>query len=1192
MKEASAKKRVRSPLPIIAALVCLFLGIVLVIYSVTGESMITYYYETDEDIRLVSVSPSGIDGVSCDTTVVIEWNHPVSAELIDAVTIRPSARGEWYVSGNFLMFTPQQLAAGEYYTVTIPKGTVLNDRGDTLQESIFFAFETEDADMRIPDTEAFDADGRFFRFSDNESVAIPVSLTGRDEIVDVTVYRADDTDAFIDTFADLNVYPSWAHLSIDRYHGNDKGFDKISETSLGVRDNNGETCVDLGSLPEGQYLVRLECGKDRRDVAVTVNSADAGVFVEDGALAFWSHKDGKPNDGAEIVFNGETYTLDENGFVSVPCKLTAFSAYRDPSSLAVIVNDADGSFVRFISSEELEQDCNGELILSRPHMVGGESLLISGSVFTESGLPVNGRAELRLVSSVETVWSETVPLENGCFSISREELYLTEGSYHVILCYDQKEIAAETLTVGTDDHELILFVEKSDDTVSPGDTVTYKAYVRDLKGKPVTDALVSLNGEAGVAVDKNGTAVFRKTYALTEGIPSVQKDTVFSVISDYGSAADVSASVSVVSGKSSYREGTAESTAAPGESLPLIRGEKVFEIAEEGKTSSLIMTYDNAAYDLSVPVSAVSLSVPDAVNAEAGETIAFSADLGGAGYRVATVSLSKGRLPDGLCGRTFTDESFAEHTFGALEENRVFFGGEEIAAAFSSENRNGDYYIRLAVKTALGDVFVRYIPVTADGVTVTCPENASIAAGHHILLPFGLSTDDSFDYTLTIGEDVYSGTTDESFSVSVKDLSTGQYHGKIQVFADGNVIASKEFDFEIYGRGPMFTEVAAGSNDNAISSYQVKKGTENAFISAYEIMSLPGDQILQRMGRTLFYDTFGAALGGDLSDRDHDLSSLQNADGSFGRYIGAPGDLLLSVFVAEREEFICDRASLCAYLKYRLTTADNPETAALACWGLSCFGIDCSDSMLMIYNGGGKTDRVMLYLAEGYEAAGNKVYAEKIYDQLSDELIESENMLHMPESEDQYNIANTAFMLDLSLKLDRPESDGLLAFLVDSDIQIQSGRYLLISGILGCVGKNDIAVIENGRVKEGFTVLSIVSADQSDSSVLSTSYSIDGEVVTEAKQGDIAEINVFWEAAPNSIYLVYVDESGDTSVIEKNGLRERKGYFEYVTNLGSANVSFKVGAYGDYVTPTVYIIDLTTGNIVGRSDESGLKVIR
>lgn len=148
MEEKPVKKQKKYGIPFIAVLCLLFLIAAIVLYFVTGEKYVSYYYEDDSELTLVSASPSAAGGVSQDSAIVLEWNRPVSIDVADEVTLTPSARGKWTVSGNQLIFTPQQLAAGTYYTVSIPKGTRLNQRGDMLDEDIFFSFETEIASSR------------------------------------------------------------------------------------------------------------------------------------------------------------------------------------------------------------------------------------------------------------------------------------------------------------------------------------------------------------------------------------------------------------------------------------------------------------------------------------------------------------------------------------------------------------------------------------------------------------------------------------------------------------------------------------------------------------------------------------------------------------------------------------------------------------------------------------------------------------------------------------------------------------------------------------------------------------------------------------------------------------------------------------------------------------------------------------
>ena len=142
MKKKSENKQRKYGIPLIAVLCLLFLIAAIVLYFVTGEEYVSYYYEDDSELTLVSASPSDAGGVSQDSAIVLEWNRPVSIDAADEVSLTPSARGKWSVSGNQLIFTPQQLAAGTYYTVSVPKGTRLNQRGDVLEEDVFFSFET------------------------------------------------------------------------------------------------------------------------------------------------------------------------------------------------------------------------------------------------------------------------------------------------------------------------------------------------------------------------------------------------------------------------------------------------------------------------------------------------------------------------------------------------------------------------------------------------------------------------------------------------------------------------------------------------------------------------------------------------------------------------------------------------------------------------------------------------------------------------------------------------------------------------------------------------------------------------------------------------------------------------------------------------------------------------------------------
>lgn len=1193
MKKGSEKQRKKYRIPLFAAACIVFLIVVSVLYSITGERMVTYYYETQGELALISVSPSRTDGVSQDATIVLEWNRSVSPELADAVTLSPSVRGEWFVSGNYLMFTPRQFAAGTYYSVTIPKGTMVTEDGEELKEAVFFSFETEDPNLRLPSVEAFAVDGRGFVFSEKEAVAIPVTMVGEKNTVEVALYRGESSEAFIDAFAELFSYPAWATLSIARYRGEEKGFERVSDSELAVRRGNDGSYVDLGSLPRGQYLVRITAGEISCDVPLTVSPVDIGVVSEDRSIGLWSHVDGQPYADTEVLFGGKTYTTDDRGFVSLPCTLTARSLRRDPSALALTIRGEKGDMVYFLTADDLEESYDGALLVTDKLLASGGFPSVGGTVFTENGIAVNGRGVLRLESAADTVGEKKVRIENGCFRTEWDDLSLVDGDYTLKLFYDGREIASESFRVGEDSDELVLAVEKSEDTVESGHSVRYDVTVTDRSGAPVTDAVVSMNGENGVAVDQRGKAVFRRAYSISDGLSSVQKNACFHVTSAYGHCEDVVASVSVVAtGRDRVASPAGEAVTVEKERLPLALGTKgLAVVGEEDAVPQLTMTYYDHDYTIEIPGEKVTFSLSQSLEIPMGEPIIGDIAIEGA-YRLAVVSLCRGRIPDALCSGVRTEEGLFDQGSGTLEEQRVFFSGEAPEILFSAADRRGDYYLRVAVEDANGSVFVKYASVKVEGVTVTCPAHRSFEAGSMVTLDFAVSAEEEFDYVLTLGEETYTGECNGDFSVFTEISATGQYKGQLTLYREENAVATADVAFEVYRKAPMFTAAVPGYADGALYTCLVKDEVGDALLKAFEIMDLPGDQILQRMGKTLYYRAFGDTVNGDLSDCNEELFSFQNSDGSFGRYIGAPGDILLSVFVAEQEAFACDRDSLCAYLKYRLKQANDPETAALACWGLSCFGVDCSEAMAILREQRGLSDRVLLYLAEGYAAADCTGEAEEIYQRLEKELIEKDGMLCLPESEDQYNIANTAFMLDLALKLEREEAAGLLDFLLASDIRIQSGRYLLLSAIVRTVASEDILPAHSGEEREGYTPLSVTAKELGDVPTLATSFVKNGEAVSAVALGDTAELQLQWTAEENSIYLVYVTDMAGAAVVEKDGLVRKNGCYEYVTNGGGATITFTAEAMGDGVAPRVYIVDLTTGHLIGRSDESGWRVTK
>ena len=67
-------------------------------------------------------------------------------------------------------------------------------------------------------------------------------------------------------------------------------------------------------------------------------------------------------------------------------------------------------------------------------------------------------------------------------------------------------------------------------------------------------------------------------------------------------------------------------------------------------------------------------------------------------------------------------------------------------------------------------------------------------------------------------------------------------------------------------------------------------------------------------------------------------------------------------------------------------------------------------------------------------------------------------------------------------------------------------------------------------------------------------------------------------------------EPKGVSIIEKNGITAKRGYYEWITDGSSVSVSFSSEEAGKGVAPEVYVLNLTTGDTVGRAEVKDWKV--
>ncbi len=1181
----------------IAAIV-LLLVIAALLYFASDEENGAYYFEEDAPMTLISASPADLGGVSQDETIVLEWNHPVSAAAIDDIKIYPSARGNWRFIGNKLIFTPQKLAAGTYYSVTIPKNTVMNENGDRLDEAVFFAFETEDPSLRYPVSETFALEKRLYAFSEMDRISVPLAFAGNiGDTVSVEIDKAESADDFIRSFGRLFSYPSWAKLSIGTFLASEKNFKKVFEGDLSVIEANGSSRIDLGSLPVGQYLIKISYAGKKQEAALTVSNVDAFTLCEQGSLAVWCHENGAVNEDLTISVGEKEYDVDERGFVSVPYAYDAYAVYHNPALLAVKVAGKT-EHVAFLDMDDVNRDYRAELFCDKDFVMRGDSINLSGFLTTKSGYSVNDRAKVDLCSSAGVIKSFDVDVKDGVFSLTEEDIALSDGIYRFVLVYEGEKIASVSLNVDQDGNDLHLLIS-ADDEVSVGDSIRYTASLLDADGNPVGSGFITKDREDPVAVDKNGMAVFTDTAVLDDRFGSCRQTAVFSAESPLGTVPETEFSVIVNAGEEEEEKAEKEKNtdspvnAAPdydqAKSLALAYADGKFIVNEEDIAARRIL-YENGKYRMVSAAERGSFSTVSAIAVDGGDTVDISAEFIGSSCRVMTADLFKGSISPMLCDRDCYDEGLCDRYNGVSEEHRVVFHEQSLIASFSTLNRSGDYFLRLAAETYDGTIVTRYIPVKIVGCTLTAPESVSVAAGKSWTLPFRVRFEDDVEYTVTLGGQSYEGEGSGQIDPDMNALSAGIYNGLISVSYGGEVIAEKAIRVEVYEKRPMFAVAAEEKDQHSFAVYAVADADFEIFESIFNTVLLPGDQILQRMGSVLFYNRLGKDLGWDASVLRNDIYDCQESDGGFARFVGGESDLLLSVLVAENDDLVYDKENLKTYIRSRLLSAGNDTTAVLACWGLCCFDVDCSGIMAEIAEKEHLDDYTLMYLAEAYVAAGDMKTAKRLYDQCYDRFV-TDAVLKGDPVADQTVITELCVLLDLCGKIEAGDEDVLISSLLKADIENQTSRYLLLSQLLEKVKSEQIQLLTDDLIPNGKKALYLNGYEPPVIGELNVDFT---NVNDPLRVGDYADVALSGNAdtAGNSIYLIYAKDQNGARVADVHGFRSVRGYHEYVTNDTGVELVFRADAEGNDVMPRVYIYDLTRGEVIGSVDAKGLKVIR
>ncbi len=1191
-----------------------FIGVVVLIFAAAlvfsllrgdaaGKGNSDAYALSDKELQVVSCSLNGMSGVSQGAELEIRYNQLISLSAAGDIDISPAVKGEWRAVDDRLIFTPSnRWEAGTYYQVTINSNGTIRGMGKALKEPTAFSFETQDSALRIPAKASFSVAERQYFFTPEDNVLLKADYSDTsgnvNAAVSVKVWRFASASEFVDTFIPLFSLPEWASISRNKFIGDTEDLEYLGKKDVPLV--NGE--LEYGSLPAGQYLFRLVVGGAACDVAVTVDNISLYSVYSGNAMYLWGHDGDQTMVGEKLRIGESVTSFDKNGCAKMDYNYNDYDIAVNPQVLALQVIGEETSHVEFLSRIEVESP------LARGEIIPGNSLLYHGDDLTYTGFLWQSpyasddieAVTVSIISDSGVVRSQKLTLEdNNAFSGAFEDIILPEGEYSLSLQAEGKEIASAFFTslAKEETADGYLFVSQSDSQVEAGDALSFTVKALYPDGRPIVGLNISNSvGAASGVTDSEGEAVFYINGENSLDIPVITKKIVFQA--QLGKNKIYAASFyTVTKDVSSFETGEPEA-AAPIEDI-IGESDIISFVAEKGdfiiekgesETGNFSVVYADGQYRQILPGSASSLtlSVPESCSVQAGETLAVHADTTG-GYKVAvSARLYEGVLPGGAEGQAYDSEC------AFMPESQAIAGfiNDSGDFLFDTAGLNGSYYLCITVKDLTGDCLCRYVPVSiSEGGSVVLSGSNSYPLGSGVEFNL-LSQAEDLTYSVVLGEEeIAAGEVGENTAVSLADLPLGNYHVTVNIYNDFGLIDQKTMDFTVYSPEPDFMGISDTPTDAAMEIYQVPQDKKEYFLKLFSINLFPGNQLLQVMGRNEFYSALGENAGFLRTYVNNDFTSYQNSDGSFSRLPGAKGDMLLSALVAGNEDAVYDKEALKSFFRQRMSVESDTEVLALAYWGLSLLGEAPVENMVYHLKDDSFTDKAKLYLAEAFWAAGDEENALLLYKALAKDLKTGQNGTYFPKEQEQDSILRALLMLDLSVKLNTDDSNGLLTYLMSAEMLTQTNRYLLSRCLLTQVDTTAVELSQDHSDSDK-SLLSVEPwLPKTDKKIIGE-FSRGGEKIESAASGEIFSLKIAWpeEAEDNTLYMVYFTDT--TGVfLNEDDLLAQNGHVIYLTMATEAEFCLRGIAPGA-VMGDVYIFDLTAGKVIGEVEFEDMVVVQ
>lgn len=642
---------------------------------------------------------------------------------------------------------------------------------------------------------------------------------------------------------------------------------------------------------------------------------------------------------------------------------------------------------------------------------------------------------------------------------------------------------------------------------------------------------------------------------------------------------------------------------ADGDQMALARNDGLMVAAAERNDTDALLTYDGGVYGVTAAVGeAPTIRGVEARTVAAGEALTYWIPIGHSSRSLLAAQLYQGFLPQIINGPT-VDETTAD---GNLADPVVQINSiveKQTTITLPTEGLAGDYTLRLYVRDEKGGCVVRYWPVQIEKTTSLRGDfNAEFLYGDKAQLHFYSDAGDADDgapslrYQLSLedGAITREGDVTGSFDVDLgEELAIGDYAGEVLLCEGDRVLERHDLALVIYGEEPLFYDVVTSETvppvDDDYLTLAVPAAEAAQWQALFDIHLLPGSQLLQLVGRADFYRAMGETAAYFAPYAQVSIADHQNNDGSFSRLPGGRGDLLISALIAKNDQTSFQPSSLRAFIRQRLATVEDNYALTLAFWGLSLLGEPPLQAMKNHRDNENLTYLEQLCLSEAFLAAGDLAEAERLYNRLLRKTETNEQGRYLPVGDD--TALATLLMADLAIELNREDVDAFLAYAMSLQLDTLTNRYLLSSCLLRQI---DFAAARpfNGKLAADEMVLSLREKTEIEVPGVTARFIADDAVVSEVFVGDMVTTYVNWSTSygNNQLYMLYFLPAKQVALFENDRLFIARGRAYQITNDNNASFLLKTLAAGDDVGGNIYVINLTTGMILGITENKGLTV--